>query len=150
MLLDYLRGFIRCPSPNPRRDMREAAANIRRFLQRHGAEYRVIAPNEVMPNIVAAFEAGKPGRHLALINGHIDLRAFANRHGQRRRACDRRGVLPRRQMPCPLRLQLHEPIRMMLQCVNLPFEGDLRARDWEGVNAPQGASKSTKIGWPPP
>jgi succinyl-diaminopimelate desuccinylase len=30
-----------------------------------------IAPNEVMPNVVATFEAGTPGRHLAL-NGHID------------------------------------------------------------------------------
>ena len=71
VLLDFLRGFIRCPSPNPPADTREAAGHIRRFLERHGAEYRVIAPNEVMPNIVATFEAGKPGRHLAL-NGHID------------------------------------------------------------------------------
>jgi hypothetical protein len=26
----------------------------------------VIAPSEIMPNIVATFEGGKPGRHLAL------------------------------------------------------------------------------------
>ena len=71
VLLDFLRDFIRCPSPNPPGDTREAAAHIRRFLERYGAEYRVIAPNEIMPNIVATFEAGKPGRHLAL-NGHID------------------------------------------------------------------------------
>jgi succinyl-diaminopimelate desuccinylase len=71
VLLDFLRGFIRCPSPNPPGDTREAAGHIRRFLERHGAEYRLIAPNEVMPNVVATFEAGKPGRHLAL-NGHID------------------------------------------------------------------------------
>ena len=71
VLLDFLRGFIRCPSPNPPGDTRAAAEHIRRFLQRHGAEYRVIAPNEVMPNIVASFEAGRSGRHLAL-NGHID------------------------------------------------------------------------------
>ena len=71
VLLDFLRGFIRCPSPNPPGDTREAADHIRQFLEQHGAECRVIAPNEVMPNIVATFEAGKPGRHLAL-NGHID------------------------------------------------------------------------------
>ena len=71
VLLDFLRDFIRCPSPNPPGDTREAAAHIRWFLERYGAEYRVIAPNEIMPNIVATFEAGKPGRHLAL-NGHID------------------------------------------------------------------------------
>ena len=71
VLLDFLRGFIRCPSPNPPGDTREAAGHIHQFLEKQGAECRVIAPNEVMPNIVATFEAGKPGRHLAL-DGHID------------------------------------------------------------------------------
>ena len=71
VLLDFLRNFIRCPSPNPPGDTREAADHIRRFLERHRAEYRIIAPNEAMPNIVATFETGRPGRHLAL-NGHID------------------------------------------------------------------------------
>jgi succinyl-diaminopimelate desuccinylase len=71
VLLDFLRNFIRCPSPNPPGDTREAADHIRRFLERHRAEYRIIAPNEAMPNIVASFETGSPGRHLAL-NGHID------------------------------------------------------------------------------
>jgi succinyl-diaminopimelate desuccinylase len=71
MLLGFLRDFIRCPSPNPPGDTLKAADHIRRLLERHGAEYRVIAPNELMPNIVATFAAGKPGRHLAL-NGHID------------------------------------------------------------------------------
>jgi succinyl-diaminopimelate desuccinylase len=72
VLLDFFRGFIRCRSPNPPGDTREAADHIRGLLQRHGVEAREIAPNEVMPNIVATFEAGKPGRHLAL-NGHIDV-----------------------------------------------------------------------------
>lgn len=31
-LLDFLRGFIRCPSPNPPGDTREAADRIRQFL----------------------------------------------------------------------------------------------------------------------
>jgi succinyl-diaminopimelate desuccinylase len=72
VLLDFFRGFIRCPSPNPPGDTRDAAGHIRRLLAQHGAPYRIIAPNEIMPNIVATFEAGKSGRHLAL-NGHIDV-----------------------------------------------------------------------------
>src|SRR5947209_550860 len=72
VLLDFFRHFIRCPSPNPPGDTREAAQHIRQHLTRHGVDFRVIAPNEIMPNIVASFEAGKPGRHLAL-NGHIDV-----------------------------------------------------------------------------
>jgi succinyl-diaminopimelate desuccinylase len=72
VLLDFFRRFIRCPSPNPPGDTREAAQHIRQHLTRHGVDLRVIAPNETMPNIIATFEAGKPGRHLAL-NGHIDV-----------------------------------------------------------------------------
>ena len=71
VLLDFFRQFIRCPSPNPPGDTRQAAHHVRQLLEKHRAEYRMIAPNEVMPNIVATFEAGKSGRHLAL-NGHID------------------------------------------------------------------------------
>jgi succinyl-diaminopimelate desuccinylase len=72
LLIDFLRGFIRCASPNPPGDTRDAAAHIRRLLDRHNLAYRVIAPQETMPNIVATFAGGKAGRHLAL-NGHIDV-----------------------------------------------------------------------------
>ena len=72
VLLGFFRRFIRCRSPNPPGDTREAAGHIRQFLAQHGADFRVIAPSEIMPNIVATFEAAKPGRHLAL-NGHIDV-----------------------------------------------------------------------------
>ena len=59
VLLDFFRRFIRCPSPNPPGDTREAAASHPQLLARHGVDYRVIAPNETMPNIVATFEAGE-------------------------------------------------------------------------------------------
>ncbi|HEV2546409.1 MAG TPA: M20/M25/M40 family metallo-hydrolase [Stellaceae bacterium] len=72
LLLDFLQRFIRCASPNPPGDTREAATHIRRLFDERGVEYRVIAPNEIMPNIVATFDAKKPGRQLAL-NGHIDV-----------------------------------------------------------------------------
>ncbi|HZS83517.1 MAG TPA: ArgE/DapE family deacylase [Stellaceae bacterium] len=71
-LLDFFRGFIRCPSPNPPGDTRLAVKHIQHLLDEHRVEHRVIAPNEIMPNVVAAFDAAKPGRHLAL-NGHIDV-----------------------------------------------------------------------------
>jgi succinyl-diaminopimelate desuccinylase len=72
VLIEFLRGFIRCASPNPPGDTREAAAHIRKLLDRHRIAYQVIAPQETMPNIVATFAGGEPGRHLAL-NGHIDV-----------------------------------------------------------------------------
>jgi succinyl-diaminopimelate desuccinylase len=71
-LIDFLQAFIRCRSPNPPGDTLEAASHVRSFLDSRGLDYEVIAPNEAMPNIVASFDGGGAGRHLAL-NGHIDV-----------------------------------------------------------------------------
>ena len=71
-LIAFLQEFIRCPTPNPPGDTLVAAHHVQKLLDTHGVAYRVIAPNKIMPNIVANFAAGKPGRHLAL-NGHIDV-----------------------------------------------------------------------------
>jgi succinyl-diaminopimelate desuccinylase len=71
-LIGFLREFIRCQTPNPPGDTRVAAQHVRKLLDDYSVPYQVIAPNEIMPNIVVTFEAGKPGRHLAL-NGHIDV-----------------------------------------------------------------------------
>ncbi len=71
-LVEFFRGFLRCPSPNPPGNTTTAAQYIGDFLKREGLEHRVIAPQKSMPNIVAAFDAGRPGKHLVL-NGHIDV-----------------------------------------------------------------------------
>jgi succinyl-diaminopimelate desuccinylase len=72
LLTAFFQEFIRCPSPNPPGDTRMAARHVQTLLDTHRVAYRVIAPNSIMPNIVANFAAHKPGRHLAL-NGHIDV-----------------------------------------------------------------------------
>jgi succinyl-diaminopimelate desuccinylase len=71
-LIGFLQGFIRARSPNPPGDTRAAAAHVRQFLRQRNLEHRIVAPNEEMPNIIASFEGGAPGRHLVL-NGHIDV-----------------------------------------------------------------------------
>jgi succinyl-diaminopimelate desuccinylase len=71
-LVGFLQGFIRARSPNPPGDTRAAAAHVCRFLQQRDLEHRIVAPNEEMPNVIASFEGGAPGRHLVL-NGHIDV-----------------------------------------------------------------------------
>ena len=70
-LIDFLQGFVRAKSPNPPGDTRLAASFIMEYLGCFALPYRVIAPQETMPNIVGSFEGGSPGRHLVL-NGHID------------------------------------------------------------------------------
>lgn len=71
-LVEFLRTFIRAKSPNPPGDTRGAAAHVTALLDSVGLDYRTIAPEPTMPNIVASFEAGQPGRHLVL-NGHMDV-----------------------------------------------------------------------------
>jgi len=70
--LGFLQGFLRARSANPPGDTTEAAEHIGRFLDRHGAPWRIAAAHPHLPNILGSFEAGRPGRHLVL-NGHIDV-----------------------------------------------------------------------------
>jgi len=71
-LIDFFSRFIQAKSPNPPGDTREAAQFICSFLEEEDLSYRVIAPQEEMPNIVASFDCGGSGSHLVL-NGHIDV-----------------------------------------------------------------------------
>ncbi len=71
-IIDFLREFLRAKSPNPPGDTRDAAAVVGRFLDAQGLSFRVIAPEETMPNIVASVDGAGPGRHLVL-NGHMDV-----------------------------------------------------------------------------
>ena len=89
-LIDFLSRFIQAKSPNPPGDTREAAAYINRFLDENGLPYRVIAPQEEMPNIVCSFECSAPGRHLVL-NGHIDVFPVGEGEGWTPRSLERGG-----------------------------------------------------------
>jgi succinyl-diaminopimelate desuccinylase len=71
-LVDFFSGFVRAKSPNPPGDTREAVDFLGKFLDRNGDPYKIVAPQETMPNIVASFTGPRPGRHLVL-NGHIDV-----------------------------------------------------------------------------
>jgi succinyl-diaminopimelate desuccinylase len=68
----FLRGFLQSRSANPPGDTTEAADHIGRFLTESGAPWRIEAARPDLPNILASFAGGTPGRHLVL-NGHIDV-----------------------------------------------------------------------------
>src|SRR5579871_6222853 len=72
MMVEFLREFVRAKSPNPPGDTRQAAACVTRFLDERGLLYKIVSPHKEMPNIIAAFDCGAPGRHLVL-NGHMDV-----------------------------------------------------------------------------
>lgn len=71
-MVRFLQGFIRARSPNPPGDTREVMAFVADFLSGEGIEHRIVAPNAQMPNLLAGFDGGAPGRHLVL-NGHLDV-----------------------------------------------------------------------------
>jgi succinyl-diaminopimelate desuccinylase len=72
LAIRFLQEFTRINTYNPPGDTRAAAAFIGEFLDQSGLPYRVVAPQEEMPNIVAHASMSGPGRHLVL-NGHIDV-----------------------------------------------------------------------------
>ena len=80
-MVAFLADFIRCRSPNPPGDTRDAADHVRALLDAEGIDYRVIDPHPEMPNIVASFlGGGGDGPHLVL-NGHIDVFPVGDGHG---------------------------------------------------------------------
>jgi len=72
LLVHFLSRFVRARSPNPPGDTREAAACVTDFLKERGLDFRIVSPHPEMPNVIASFDCGAPGRHLVL-NGHMDV-----------------------------------------------------------------------------
>lgn len=70
-LIALTRRLIAAPSENPPGDTRKASKVVCDFLDAAGLDYHVVSPNPTMPNLVATFAGGEPGRHLVL-NGHLD------------------------------------------------------------------------------
>ena len=68
----FLQAFARVDTYNPPGDTVAGADLIGKLLASKGVEYRVIAPQATMPNLLATTRFGRPGRHLVL-NGHIDV-----------------------------------------------------------------------------
>ena len=71
-IISFLQAFIRCKSPNPPGDTTGAARHVMDFLRNEKLEFRVIAPEATMPDLIAAFDGARGRKHLVL-NGHIDV-----------------------------------------------------------------------------
>ena len=73
--LEILTDLIQIPSENPPGDTTKIAEYVMDLFDERGIPYEVIAPQEVMPNVLAQFEGatGDPdeGHHLTF-NGHLD------------------------------------------------------------------------------
>lgn len=72
MILGFVQRMVRIPSENPPGDTTQLTAFLTDWLGERGLDHRVIAPQPELPNVVASFDGGEPGKHLVL-NGHLDI-----------------------------------------------------------------------------
>jgi succinyl-diaminopimelate desuccinylase len=70
-IVRLVQDMVRIPSENPPGDTTALMEFVTRYLETRGIDYEVVAPQPMMPNLVATIEGGEPGKHLVL-NGHLD------------------------------------------------------------------------------
>lgn len=71
-ILRFVQRMVQIPSENPPGDTTDLTAFMGDWLSERGLDHEVVAPQPTMPNIVASFQGGEPGRHL-ILNGHLDI-----------------------------------------------------------------------------
>lgn len=71
-IVKLVQDMTRIPSENPPGDTTELFAFVGGYLEERGLDYRAIAPQAHLPNLLASFDGGEPGRHL-ILNGHLDV-----------------------------------------------------------------------------
>jgi succinyl-diaminopimelate desuccinylase len=71
-ILALVQDLVRVPSENPPGDTTRVFAYVADYLEKRGLDYEVVAPQPTMPNLIAAYAGGEPGKHLVL-NGHLDV-----------------------------------------------------------------------------
>ncbi len=77
-LIGFLQDFTRIDTSNPPGDTRRAVALVAGLLDEAGLPFRIVAPHEDKPNLVASVAGPAPGRHLVL-NGHLDVFPIGDR-----------------------------------------------------------------------
>ena len=69
-IIDLASKLVRIPTDNPPGDTVEIVKFLKSYLEQHGIQCHIIAPNERMPNLIAVAEGVEKGAHVVL-NGHL-------------------------------------------------------------------------------
>jgi succinyl-diaminopimelate desuccinylase len=72
LFLEFCQEMVRIPSENPPGDTTRIVSYVSDFLDKRDVGYEIVDPEPTMPNVVASFNGGEPGKHLVL-NGHLDV-----------------------------------------------------------------------------
>lgn len=79
-IVRFFSDLVKCKSPNPPGDTREAMSCMQRFLSERGIVYREVNAREDWPNLIASVAMARPGRHV-MFNGHLDVFPASNQPG---------------------------------------------------------------------
>lgn len=71
-IIQFFSGLVRCKSPNPPGDTREAMAFVQAHLKEAELPFREVNARDDWPNIIAKVAMPQAGRHL-MFNGHLDV-----------------------------------------------------------------------------
>jgi succinyl-diaminopimelate desuccinylase len=71
-IVRLVQEMVRIPSENPPGDTTKIMDYVTQYLDVRGEDYEILAPQSTMPNLIASFDCGEPGKHLVL-NGHLDV-----------------------------------------------------------------------------
>ena len=63
--------LVRCKTPDPPGDTREAMDVVERFMADSGLPYKILGVNDTIPNMISSVRFSDKGRHL-MFNGHLD------------------------------------------------------------------------------
>jgi len=79
-IVEFFSGLVRCKSPNPPGDTREAMTYMQCFLQSEALSFEEVNARDDWPNIISSVSMAEPGRHL-MFNGHLDVFPAVNQPG---------------------------------------------------------------------
>lgn len=71
-IVQFFSSLVKCDTPSPPGDTREAMAMVQSYLDIEGLPYRQVNAKDTMPNIISSVQMPSEGRHL-MFNGHLDV-----------------------------------------------------------------------------
>ncbi|OME57256.1 hypothetical protein BSK61_09305 [Paenibacillus odorifer] len=71
-IVQFFSSLVKCETPSPPGDTREAMAMVQSYLDIEGLPYRQVNAKDTMPNIISSVQMPSEGRHL-MFNGHLDV-----------------------------------------------------------------------------
>jgi succinyl-diaminopimelate desuccinylase len=79
-IIDLFSALVRCKTPSPPGDTREAMTLVKAFLSSKKLPFKEITTVETMPNLISTANMPAEGRHL-MFSGHLDVLPAGNEPG---------------------------------------------------------------------